>query len=148
MSPTVRIFSCIIAAVVTSLVIPVGLLLLAVFPPPPPEEGDAYVRAALSIGALLPIFAACLTTYHSLGLLAVRALQISPSIALLALSVLASAVFSALFLASGAPLSWDRLGDFGVVMALLWVPLALGSSVQYFVCFKTRPRIADCENVI
>ena len=126
----------ILAAVTASLAIPIGILVLSVFPAPSPEEGDAYMRGIIGIAALIPAFAVLLVIYHGLGVIAARAFPMRPSAVLLVLSVLASAVFATLFLASGAPLSWDRLGDFGAVMAPLWVMLALGSTIQYFVCFK------------
>ena len=134
-----RTFFGILGAVLTSLAVPVGLIVLTTFPAPLPGEGDAYIRAVLGIGMLLPAFAALLILYHGLGAVVAQALPVHPWVALLILSVLASAVFAALFLASGAPLSWDRAGDFGIVMIALWVVLALGSTVQYLVCFKKRP---------
>ena len=133
-----RTFPCTVAAVMASLAIPVGVLMLAAFPTPSVEEGDAYIRGVVGIGALIPAFAVLLVFYHGLGAVVARALPAGPFAALLVLSVLASAVLAALFLASGAPLTWDRIGDFGAVMALIWVMLALGSTIQYFACFKDK----------
>lgn len=137
-----RTFLGTVAAVMASLAIPIGLLGLAAFPAPSAEEGDAYIRGVIGIGALIPPFAVLLVIYHGLGVVAARALPIRPSAALLVLSVLASAVLAVVFLASGAPLSWDRIGAFGAVMASIWVMLTLGSTVQYFACFKKRPNRA------
>lgn len=137
-----RIFLGTVAAVIASLALPTGLIVLAAHPTLSAEEGDAYIRAVLVLGALIPPFAVFLVVYHGLGVIAARALPIRPSAVLLGLSVLASAVLATLFLAHGAPLSWDRIGTFGAVMASIWVMLALGSTVQYFACFKKRPNRA------
>jgi len=126
------------AAVMASLAIPIGLIVLAAFPAPSAEEGDDYIRGVIGIGALIPPFAVLLVIYHGLGVVAARALPIRPSVALLVLSALASGVLAALFLASGAPLSWDRIGAFGTVMGSIWMMLALGSAVQYFACVNKR----------
>lgn len=126
-------------AVLASLAAPVGLLLLAAIPEASPEEGDAYIRGAIGLMLVLPPFAVLLLIYHGLGVLAARAAPTRPFIVLLVLSLVASAVFAALFLALGAPLTWDRARAFFSVMAVVWVLLALGSTVQYFICFRTPP---------
>jgi len=129
----------ILVAVLVSLAVPVGFLLLAALPDSSPEAGDGYVRGAIGLMLVLPPFAVLLIIYHGLGVLAVRAVRVHPFIVLFVLSLIASAVCAALFLASGAPLTWDRSGAFLSVMAEVWVLLALGSAVQYFICFRTPP---------
>ena len=133
-----RLFLGTLAAVAVSLAIPIGLLILAAFPEPGPEEGDGYVRGVLGMMLLLPPFALMLLVYHGLGAFVARAVKSKRLLVLLAFSAVASVVMSALFLWSGAPLTWDRMDDLLYFAGPLWVFLAAGSAVQYWVSFRGR----------
>ena len=124
------------AAVMASLAVPVGVLILAALPPASPDEGDAYIRGIIGVMLVLPFFAVLLVVYHGLVALVARAAPVRMPVTALGLSTVASLVIAALFLASGAPLSWDRVGDLLVVAGVVWVLLAVGSTAQYLVSFR------------
>jgi hypothetical protein len=127
-----------LAAVLTGLAVPLALIVLASLPVDAPAESDAYIRGIIGVLLMIPLLAALLTVHHALVAVAARALPVPMPVVAAVLSVIGSVAYSAVILATGAPLTWDRMGDLLGFAAVLWILVALGSTVQYFVSFRPR----------
>lgn len=104
---------------------------------------DGYIRGALGFALILPPFALLLVLYHAILIQIIKHVRLNIAFTYLAASVVVSAVSSAAFLASGAPLSWDRIGPFIEVMVVVWILLVLGSIAQYLICFRKRDNVSS-----
>ena len=121
-----------------SLAVPLALVVLAALPSDSPGEGDAYIRGIIGVMLVLPLFAGLLAVYHSLVTVTTRFAPVRMPVVAAVLSVVGSAGCAAALMATGAPLTWDRMEDLVPFAAMLWVPLAVGSVAHYFISFRPR----------
>jgi|694.fasta_scaffold22866_3 hypothetical protein len=125
-------------AVAASLALPIALIILASISPGSPEESDADIRGVIGALTMLPLFAVFLAAYHGLISVAALFVPIGKLLLVAILPFIGSVTSAAAIMATGAPLTWDRMGDMVVFAAVLWVPIAVGALVHYFVSFKPR----------
>lgn len=129
----------ILAGVAVWIAAPVAFIVLASFPEPPPEEGDAYVRGAIGLLALLPGLFVVALAYHGVAAALAQALPDHRAIALTVLAALTIAGATGLLMAADGFETWSRTTDTLLVVTLpVAVLCLLGTLAQYTVAFRRR----------